>query len=145
MFTLQVRKNQSQQIKYKKRVRVRIVHVLVHVVCAQISNFLLTLKETKFNVLNSVVYFVNESEISCHAHERISRAHEIISRTHDNNFSKNIPPFSPCPRGNAGESFSTYGGIVFLRYGDRWDVSLVFFALFLAYISKKYIAHGRQG
>ena len=46
--------------------------------------------------------------------------------------------------GNAGESFSTYGGIVFLRFGDRWDVGH-FFSLFLAYISKKYIAHGRQG
>ena len=53
--------------------------------------------------------------------------------------------FAPCPSGNARESFSTYRGIIFLHFDDRWDLGHVFFfILFLAYIYKIYTAHGRQ-
>ena len=40
-------------------------------------------------------------------------------------------------RKEMGESFSTYGGVVFLFFGDRLDVGEVFFSLFLAYTYKK--------
>ena len=45
-----------------------------------------------------------------------------------------------CLRGNAGESFSTYGGIVFLRFGDRWDVGHLFFIIFSIHLQKIYSA-----
>ena len=34
-----------------------------------------------------------------------------------------------------GESFSTYEGVVFLRFGDRWEVGHIFFII-LANIHK---------